>query len=573
MIRLLCVLLVLPSLTPTGVTDPNSTVPPDEPVVSPNSEAPPGPQADPPPSDDPVVSTGSEAPPKPKSDPPAPTSGSDVNEESEETPQTTLPDDGRMPVDLSADVRLSMTFVDADLNRNQPIGAGLFHVAPLRLRIEEHDYEDLLYSRFLFAAVRARVPDAALGVDVEVGLASRVYLDDSTASIRDDSSYIKLSRSSSIGEIIFTAFPTNADRLRLGYSSAIAWGTGALFDSKLVPGAKVALDSDVGYAFLGAKAAPVQSKLNDGTTAERTAWGLLGGLGIRVMSGLHLELGAGRFMRGTIDKPEIELRPGERLRVASLTATGVSGQLSYAYGVVKQRPIDFQHLNNDPYVGDSGFAPHTVRDDVALLVNVESTILRQPLQDPDTPSQTKVQQAEAGAVSIRVARGSVVAYALYAYRSLPFILFTVPSSPSFVAFSEEADVIGEQLAGASLGYRIANIGLEPSAGLEVRRPASISTSPSAGNNPPTSLGQQTLIFNDLMGIGLLNPGEDVELVYDAKLSLKWLPGHTVAIVSELVVAHDRNRRRLGRDEGGIPVRLKAKPTSVGLNLIVRVRLP
>jgi len=233
--------------------------------------------------------------------------------------------------------------------------------------------------------------------------------------------------------------------------------------------------------------------------------------------------------------------------------------------------VDFKLYMNDPLHKETFFAPEIYNDDVSFLVQSEISAIGQTLQNPQKPFSTKIQWAIAADVTGRLKVGRFRVHLLNVYRDLSFILFDVPSNPSFVAFPKNLKVQPEFFSSLVVDYSIEALHLTPGLVFGVQRPANITTGAAAGSNPPVSLAQQTFVFRSESQVDILDPGDTVELIYAAKATFKWDFSEAISTIGEVSYQYDPNRRTFQQDPEGIPIRKKQSPTIVGFNVLMQAR--
>lgn len=458
------------------------------------------------------------------------------------------------------DVRLTLSVTDHDVFSGINDGAtrGVITATPRRLFFEDHDKLDLAYATAAHLMARAELPGSTAGFHAEVALAGLLTVrSNETVAIRDGASYLKLYRDVGVGGLILTAFPFNADRMRLGYSYAISWGDRGIFRSaELVPGLRVELNRPDFYAHLGAKATSAPVRTSSGSSKYGTLWGALGGLGWDPVDALRLEANGGYFYRGTIDQQELVPAP-------AWTARGISGQVTHHIGMPVGVPVDFRIFENDPFVTDSFFAPETYGEGLSYAISGELSVLSQDLQDPDTPTSTTKQRATAGDVSLRVKLGRTRLGALFVYRDPAFILFNVPAL-SFVGLPSDRETTSELSGALFVDRNFEALGL--TAGLHggVRAPASYESS--------GALTASTVVVSSEHHLSILDPGEAVRPVVEIKASALAHLSHHIAGALEVLWTRDPNQSHLGRDaDTGVAVRIPTTRTELGFNFLLRGR--
>ncbi len=482
------------------------------------------------------------------------------------------------------DTRVTFSFADNDVTKGPEESArgspSIPNFTPnLNNRLFYDDYErrDTGLENLTHVALYLHEPGFFEGLDTEAGFVLRAEMLTAGSSaggvaLSDDGTYIKLTQGSGeSSKLSLTAFPISAHRMALGYSYDISWGGRDIFKSRLSPGVKLQFDTEGAYGFLGFKTALVPQRKSDGTIEQDTVWGVMGGAGLDVVDELRLEFGAGYFRRGIIDKPELLVPEGNRFKTAPWDAFGGSAQVVYHVGVPIGIPIDFRLYKNDPLKRQDFFKPETYDGGTSFLVQAEASVLGQTLQDPERPSSTVIQPAMAADLAARVKVGFLRLHALAVYRSLSFLRFNVPSAPPFTDFPDGIEALPEVFAYAGVDYYLEELHLTPGFSLGVQRPAHITTAPNVSNNPQ-SLEEQTIIFrNETDDVDILNPGDEVKLIFASKLTVRWDLAESVGLVGEGQFSYDENRRILAQDVFGVASRVKADPEIIGFNVMLQAR--
>jgi hypothetical protein len=448
-----------------------------------------------------------------------------------------------------------------------------------RLFFDDYERRDTGLENLTHFVLYANKPGFIEGLDTEAALVIRaeylteqgVKTQDDGLVFTDDGSYLRVTKALGDAKFSFTGFPISAHRFALGYSYDISWGGRGIFKSRLSPGFKLQVDSDLGYAFLGVKTALAQQTMPDRTVEVDTVYGVLGGGGLDIADELRIEAGAGFFARGKFDKPEVIILEDGEYSVAPWQAFGASAQVVYHVGVPIGIPIDFRLYRNDPLKREDFFKEEVYDGGLSFVVSTELSVLGQTLVSPDEPSTTVIQPAIAGDVSGRVKMGFWRFHVLGVYRDLAFILFNVPGSPPFVDFPSGIETQPEFFASAGADYHIESAHFTPGVIVGVQRPAYATTSASAGNNAQESLGEQTQVYLSDTQVVILNPGDDVGLVFASKLTGRWDLSEMLAAVGEIQLSYDPNRRFLAGDESGVAVYLPEDPTIIGFNIMLQAR--
>lgn len=436
---------------------------------------------------------------------------------------------------------------------------------------DNHEKRDTGFENLTHLVLYADQPGFFAGLDTQAALVLRAELLDARGvALKEDGSYLKLTKQHGPGAWVLTAFPVSADRFRLGYSYEISWGGNDIFlRSKATPGLRLAYQTDTIYGFLGIKTGLLQVDLEDGSKELDTVWGVLAGGGIDLSAALRFETGAGFFYRGTIDKPQLRLPlPSGGFRTAPWQGFGGSAQLAYHVGLPIGTPIDFRLYKNDPLLQESFFQPETYNDALSFQVSGEISALGQTLQDPEVPASTTVQPAGAADLSARIKIGKWRVHGLAVAKTLAFILFNVPSNPSFVDFAQGVKAAPELLGRVGCDYFWEAWHLTPGVIMGAVRPAHRGGNSQAAD----TLGQQLLVFRSDTDIDVLGPGDRVRPTYFAKLTLKWDLSTLMAAAAELQYSHDPNRRTLAQDPSGINiVRVADDPDVLGFTAMLRAR--
>jgi hypothetical protein len=419
-----------------------------------------------------------------------------------------------------------------------------------------------------------KAPGFFAGVDTEGALVIRAtFLAEKGVQLLDAGSYLRLTKK--VGdntELGLTAFPISADRFRLGYSYDISWGGSRIFpNARAVPGLRLEINNDWVHAYLGLKTGLAQVDESDGSKELDTVWGVLSGASFNVLENLRVEGGAGFFHRGTIDKQELRTVSNGRFRVAPWQAYGGSAQITFHEGDAIGIPIDFRLYRNDPLVAQQFFVLPKYDDNTAYTIRSEASVMQQTLQNSDKPTSTRLQTAYAGDVTFLMRTGHLRLQAYVVYRNLPFVLFNVPSYPSFVSFPQGTRAQLDVFSFAGLDYYFETTHLLPGFMVGVRRPANMTSAVAAGASPPSSLGQQTLVFRSDTDVDILDPGDKVKLIYSAKATLLWQLSDIMSVVGELQYSYDPNRRSFSQDPGGVSVRLAQDPNIVGFMANLNVK--
>lgn len=388
---------------------------------------------------------------------------------------------------------------------------------------------------------------------------------DVNIGIIDDGSYLKAtyyfdaSRESK-ANLSITAFPTNSDRMRAGYSYRLSWGGSPVFykfnpdlpsgsssfvqNTSPVPGLRVQYGSELFYAFAAAKSSIFR---NPETNEEEALWGGLFGAGVDVTEFLRIELNGGIYDRGKNPKQEVLGEP--------VTLAGVSGQIVLHQGIPVGQSLDFKLYRNDPTSAMTFFKREEYPGGLSWLVSAEGTYLTQTLQDAERPASTTRQPAYAADLNARVKLEKLRLRLDASYRSLSFVLHNVPSFVPFVDFPQaSADVRvkteSDLFFSAGFDYHLEAIAstLGLTAGLDY--PATIRASSIGalqGNNPSSGLtGESTVVVRREGDFEILPPGKSAAPLFAMKLETLHFLAEFLEMRLQVFYVRDENRARLER---------------------------
>lgn len=441
-----------------------------------------------------------------------------------------------------------------------------------------YDNYDTRYTGFetmTHLAMYKKMPSFFKRIDTEANLVVKLLaMEDGKIQLGDAGSFLRLVFPLGVDKennnINLTAFPVSSDRFRNGYSFAISWGGNSIFPrSGIVPGLKLSIIKPRWYAFIGGKTALVQRNQVDGTIEKDTAGGVLAGAGVDITSWFRLECNGGYFDRGTIDKREV--------RTKALQGFGASFQAAFHQGIPIGTSIDLQLYRNDPDMPTRFFTPELYDNRFSWVAKSEFTVLGQNLQDLNKPSSTRIQQAMAADVNFAAKYKKWRFHLDAVYRTLSFILYNVPSNPSYANFPDGTTTQPEIFVAAGFDYFFAKYRLTPGFKLGVQRPAYYKGAANAGNNPPPSLeGVQTFVFRDSINVDILDPKYKVQPIVAMTGSLKWDISEIMSAIGQVLVRYDTNKTTFQQDGNGIAVastvnRSFLPPWSLGFNLILQAR--
>ncbi|MBU49140.1 MAG: hypothetical protein CL920_10625 [Deltaproteobacteria bacterium] len=395
-----------------------------------------------------------------------------------------------------------------------------------------------------------------------------------------------------------TAFPLSSTRFRLGYSFRISWGGDSTYPRRSVvspaPGVKFQLNHDFNsktgiYLFAGAKTVLLQKRIreyddpNDKENSEfverieeETAYGVLGGFGLRV-GDFRIEGGGAFFDKGTFSNPNVQGEP--------VYFYGFSGQMSYSYGMPIGVSIDFRLYKNDPQMPAKFFKPEKYEPGkFSFNVAAEASYLVNLLEDPDTFGGIVPSPGIAADINFRMKYGYFRMHADIVFRDLGFILRDVPGFVPFQAFSEKQKISPEFFAAVGVDYYIkgAHLTIGLKGGVQV--PATFQgnipeeVTGNQGSIPASLKGEQIVMVRD-EGDFVLIPLVDqngnaitVLPIVSAKANFKLQFSEFLSLVGEILFTLDNNDTRLTRDQiTGIAFREFTQPIRFGFNMMLQAR--
>ena len=385
---------------------------------------------------------------------------------------------------------------------------------------------------------------------------------------KDDGSYVGVTfffnQDKTGPSVNLTAWPYSADRFRLGYTYDLTWGGNTIWARNRgpVPGAKVTLDLERFYVFVGAKALV---RLRADNNETENYWGVLGGLGPNFEFGpglkFNYDAGGGYFARGTFQQDPFRSIPlqafglSQRVQLTLRTRMGLSPDLK----PLTNKPDDFwvSRAIAPEYEGLWGFG-----------VGAEFTTLWQTLIDADSPSERVFDNAITfgGFGQVRFAQSMRVGIDVV-YRDVSFLVFNVPGLTPYLSFAEET-IRKPQVYGALWwDWYIEKAHLTPGVIFGLMQPASFR---SAANAEGT---RQLEIIREANDYELMPESEtDAFTILAGKVSLKWHLSSILAITGEVSYTHDFNQSKVvTNDETGVGERVidEARAKQLGLNLIVQ----
>lgn len=482
------------------------------------------------------------------------------------------------------DTRLNFTCTHEDLFRDPtvlPAAPGFRCGRPGALGILFFDNYDTRFSGFetlshlaLYSHVEKSHIDAEAGFIVRINelAEDNIRLADGGSYVRVawwfDPAHVKKTR------LAFVGFPVSSDRMRLGYSYRISWGgspeffkpnpdvpgsTGRNTDS--VPGAKLQLDTENAYAYVGLKSSLL---LDPEINEKRSVLAYLLGAGWDVSPILRIEANGGVFDRGKNEKEDVL---SERV-----TLYGASVQVALHDGMPVGSSIDYALYRNEPATIARLFRREAYPGGVAWLVAAEATRLFQVLKDPEATGATTVQEALAGDVNVRLKIDYTRLKLDVMYRDLAYILHTTPSLPAYEDFPAAFETTPELFAAIGADHHFPSLGLTVGATFGVDLPATLKT-PTATAIPGNLTTSTTAVVRNESFIQVLPEGEDVAVIWATKTSARVDFADRFAALADVYFQYDPNTVRFDREspEGTFNRATFANFEQLGFNLTLEAR--
>jgi hypothetical protein len=489
------------------------------------------------------------------------------------------PEEGKSPVlGNFMDTRLSFSFSDdnwlAGPGQTTPSSPSVdfFPRSNNQLFFDNLNRRDSGFETLSHMVLHRRQRGFIPGMDTEGAIVSRFiwFADDETGrsgtTFRDDGSYIRMryffngsTKDENAANLDLVMFPFNTNRFRLGYLYDISWGGLNIFPAKGIaaPGAKLQLKISDGYAFIGAKTARL---LDENINEIESNWGGLAGAGWDFADLFAVDFGGGYFRRGTNPLVGVEGQP--------VDGFGGSTRLTFHWGRRVPGSIDFRLYRTDPALMDLFKVARKGKKGMSFLAALEYSHLEQTLQDPETPTSTVLQGANAAALSLKFQYDNLALNADGIWRDLAFILYERPSFVPFQDFPRESVMSPEVLGSFSVSYFLEDLHLTPGAVLGVQMPATFTgllPGTVVDSGAPDLAGSQTVVVRNIGSVDILPCAERAEdggcnapatavPIYAARFALKWDVSEIMAIVAETTFFLDNNETDLVDSEGGLITR-------------------
>ncbi len=516
------------------------------------------------------------------------------------------------------DTRLNFTVTDENLlvkpGQTNPSVPGVRIGQPNSLGILFFDNYDTRYTGYenlTHLVIYKAIGTGRVTAEAAYVLRLLQFTDVNLSSI-DDGSYIRLAfwfdKNHAVGggktNLALTAFPLNADRMRLGYSYRISWGGSPIFfkfnpdlpvgaapfvtNTNPAPGAKLQLSGERYYAYFGFKTSQLLNR-NPDINEQVAVYGLLGGLGVdAIVNHLRIEANGGYFDRGT--NP---LFFGTSVGPMGMTFTdypvssfGATIQVAAFDGLSPTQSADFALYRNDPLISASRyFARPNYGPGFHWLASGEFTYAGTTLQDVDRPASTKIQNAFAGDINLRAQIGRLRIKADFETRSLQYILINQPSLVPYQDFPKASDAQPELFGSIGADYFIERIGLTLGVTAGLEQPATftppkntILMGPLMGNTGGTLSTSSRIVVRNEGDFSILPPadavtGKQVSAVPIGAVKaeiredfLEWF-----AAILQVYYQNDGNQTHLVKSPDGTSIRTFNQANQIGFNLTLQAR--
>lgn len=515
------------------------------------------------------------------------------------------------------DTRLNFTLTDENLlvkpGETTPSVPGVRIGQPNSLGILFFDNYDTRYTGYenlTHLVIYKKMGTARFTAEAAYVLRLLQFTDVNLSSI-DDGSYIRLTywfdRNHEAGgrkmNLALTAFPLNADRMRLGYSYRISWGGSPVFfkfnpdlpvgaapfvtNTNPAPGAKLQLSDERWYAYVGFKTSMLLDR-NPTVNEQRAVYGALAGAGFDIIpERLRIEANGGYFDRGTnpLFFGTTQGPMGMTFTSFPVNTYGGTLQISVFKGVSPTQSADFKLYRNDPMVTATRyFTRPTYLPGFNWLASTEFTALGSTLQDVEHPSSTKTQLAYAGDVNLRAQWRRFRFRADFETRSLSYILINQPSLVPFQDFPNGSQVGSEIFGVLGVDYFFERLGLTTGLSIGVERPATFTPPPGQtimgplmGNSGGTLTTSATIVVRNEGDFSIL-PETDAQgralrevPIFAAKAEVREDFLEWFACILQVYYQNDGNQTHLTKAPDGTSVRQFNHPNQLGFNLTLQAR--
>ncbi len=485
------------------------------------------------------------------------------------------------------DTRLTFLFSDENVlvrpGETEPSVPGPHVGFPTYQNLQFYDNFDTKYTGFENMSnlvLYKDMPSFFDGLDAQAALVVTMFDYGPTVTLQDQSSYIQLNYTpsgwiSKIEGLSLTLFPTSSDRMRLGFTYRISWGGDAVFPqgtppvlgpmlpSTPAPGAKLELERENWYAWIGTKGTEILDPLINQPVVN---YGILGGAGWDMIPTLRLEANGAYFSQGGNPSTDVLDTP--------VWVGGGSARLTYHKGVPVGTSIDFALYRNDPLVSQRFFGPEAYPGGWSYSASIEYTYTRQALANPDLTGTTQTYPATAGAVWAKAKHNHDRAFLMLEMRDLSFIEMDQPGFIPYHVYPADAVVTPEMFAAIGYDHNFPRPHLTPGLIVGVEQPSSFTSSELelGGNSPPLGLsGKHTVVVYDLGIQSVLPPGKTVTPVFSTKGTFRWDISDAFAAVGELYFKIDNNQTTFYSSTMGLAEPVFAIPYQFGFNAVLQAR--
>ncbi|MEO6954750.1 MAG: hypothetical protein ABI321_23320 [Polyangia bacterium] len=506
------------------------------------------------------------------------------------------------------DTRLNFTLVNENVlvkpGQTTPSVPGWRFGQPSQLGIlffENYDTRYTGYENLTHLVVYKKVETARVVFEAAYVLRLLQFTDVNLSSI-DDGSYVRMqyffdrTRTSKLN-VAFTAFPLNADRMRLGYSWRISWGGSPIFfkynpdlpigaaafvtNTAPSPGAKLQISDERWYAYVGAKSSTLLDR-NPSVNEQVAVWGAVFGAGAdAIKNHLRIETNGGYFNRGT--NPLFfgtTIGPqGQTFKSYPVRTFGATLQVSAFNHISPTTSIDTSLYRNDPQSAARYFNRPIYQPGFNWLASAEWTMTGSSLQDADKLNTTKLQLAYAGDINLRAQIGNLRLTADFEVRSLAYILQNQPSLVPYQDFPQDGKTTPELFGSVGFDYWFQRVGMRLGLTVGVQNPASFK--PGANGVPGALLG--TASANNVAATIVVRNEGDLSILPDStnRLSAKPIFGTKLqaredflewfAVIGQVYYEYDANLTHLTKAQGGESIRNYNYPHRLGFTFTLQAR--
>jgi len=506
------------------------------------------------------------------------------------------------------DTRLNFTLTDENLlvkpGETNPSVPGVHIGQPSSLGLMFFDNYDTRYTGYenlTHLVIYKQMGTARVTAEAAFVLRLLQFTDVNLSSI-DDGSYISVKywfdrTHTRKTNLALTAFPLNADRMRLGYSYRISWGGSPIFfkfnpdlpvgaapfvtNTQPAPGAKLQLSDERYYAYVGFKTSLLLDR-NPEVNQQVAVYGLLLGAGFDpIKNHLRIEANGGYFDRGT--NPLFfgtAVGPmGMHFTSFPVASFGGTLQVSVFNGITPTQSVDFALYQNDPMISANRYFTRPIyRPGFNWLASLEFTLVGNTLQDVDRPNSTKIQAAYAGDINLRAQFGHLRLKADVETRSLSYILINQPSLVPYQDFPNGSDYNPEIFGSVGGDYNFERFGLTTGFTVGIERPANFTPPPGAtlmgpitGNTGGTLNTQSTIVIRNEGDLSILPPGKREFPIAALKMEaredfLEWF-----AAILQIYYQYDANQTILTKAFDGTSIRTFSQANQLGFNLTLQAR--